>query len=199
MSNGRAEAATGSCRIRGLAAGDRLPPHDLDVSQEQGDPRGGSGRRARGRAPQDPRGERGQAFQARRGVGAGSAGRPTERESAMPPSSPALRWAILLAVLLIAVVTGCSEDAAPTSGPTAKQPTAPTAAPTLLSHFSFVSVSAGETHSCGIRIDGPAECWGNNGFGRATPPDGPFASVSAGAVHTCGVKPGWLGRMLGFQ
>ncbi len=52
----------------------------------------------------------------------------------------------------------------------------------------FTSVSAGEHHTCGVRIDGVVECWGGNLDGQATPPDGEFASVSAGYYHTCGVR-----------
>ena len=58
----------------------------------------------------------------------------------------------------------------------------------------FSSVSAGSSHSCGVRMDGSAICWGSNeGWvfriaGQATPPSGIFASVSAGAYHTCGVR-----------
>ena len=53
---------------------------------------------------------------------------------------------------------------------------------------SFVSVSAGGGHTCGVRSDGSVACWGVNGFGAATPPVGSFDSVSAGGNHTCGVR-----------
>ena len=48
------------------------------------------------------------------------------------------------------------------------------------------SVSAGGTHTCGLRNDGSVEWWGGSG-GQATPPSGEFASVSVGNDHTCGV------------
>ena len=51
----------------------------------------------------------------------------------------------------------------------------------------FVPVGA-YAHTCGVRTDGSVACWGDNGLGQATPPDGEFASVSAGEGHTCGVK-----------
>ena len=53
---------------------------------------------------------------------------------------------------------------------------------------SFVSVSAGESHTCGVKSDGSVVCWGNDENGRATPPAGSFDSVSTGWFHTCGVR-----------
>ena len=53
---------------------------------------------------------------------------------------------------------------------------------------SFVSVSAGFGHTCGVKTDGSVACWGDNEFDKSTPPGGEFASVSAGIFHTCGVK-----------
>ena len=72
----------------------------------------------------------------------------------------------------------------PTLAPTAGQPTSTTA-----SGGTFVSVSAGVNHTCGVMSDGSAACWGNNDYGgQATPPTGSFVSVSAGDSHACGVK-----------
>ena len=53
---------------------------------------------------------------------------------------------------------------------------------------SFVSVSAGWDHTCGVRSDGSVACWGWNESGRSTPPAGSFTSVSAGGLHTCGIR-----------
>ena len=52
----------------------------------------------------------------------------------------------------------------------------------------FISVSAGEKHTCGVRTDGTVVCWGDDSYGQATPPGGEFASVSVGDDHTCGVR-----------
>ena len=66
---------------------------------------------------------------------------------------------------------------------------APTMPPTPPAS-SFVSVSAGGYHTCGLRSDGSVACWGYNGDwnGQATPPSGSFTSVSAGERHTCGLR-----------
>ena len=53
---------------------------------------------------------------------------------------------------------------------------------------AFISVGAGYRHTCGVRGDGSVECWGDDRYGQATPPEGAFASVSAGYEHTCGVR-----------
>ena len=53
---------------------------------------------------------------------------------------------------------------------------------------SFVSVSAGWDHTCGVKTNGSVECWGLDHHGEATPPAGSFVSVSAGFTHTCGVR-----------
>ena len=53
---------------------------------------------------------------------------------------------------------------------------------------SLVSTSAGLVHTCGTKVDGFVECWGDDSEGQATPPGGSFVSVSAGGAHTCGVR-----------
>ena len=36
----------------------------------------------------------------------------------------------------------------------------------------FTAISAGAAHTCGLRVDGSAVCWGNNEHGQAEPPPG---------------------------
>jgi alpha-tubulin suppressor-like RCC1 family protein len=64
----------------------------------------------------------------------------------------------------------------------------------------FITVSAGDGHTCGNTEEGPVVCWGRNRFGElgngslATTRNSPevvrggltFVSVSAGRHHTCG-------------
>ena len=53
----------------------------------------------------------------------------------------------------------------------------------------FIAVSAGSRHTCGLRPEGFAECWGDNIFGQSTPepPQGEFIDIAAGFAHTCGI------------
>lgn len=53
----------------------------------------------------------------------------------------------------------------------------------------MTQVSAGRFHTCGIKMDGTAVCWGFNGYGQSSPPPGgTFKQVSAGGAHTCGIR-----------
>ena len=52
----------------------------------------------------------------------------------------------------------------------------------------FTTVSAGESHSCGVRADSTVVCWGTNYDGEADAPPGTFTAVSAGWFHSCGVR-----------
>jgi len=87
--------------------------------------------------------------------------------------------------------------ATPTPVPPARPAPEPTPAPratptpaTGVETGSFVSISAGEEHTCGVKTGGSVACWGNNDNGQSTPPAGFFTSVGSGDDHTCGVKTG---------
>ncbi len=73
----------------------------------------------------------------------------------------------------------------PTPGPTATPRPTPTPEPKL--HFKR-TLSSGGSHTCGLRENGTAVCWGNDEVGQASPPRSErFVSISAGGLHTCGL------------
>ena len=50
-------------------------------------------------------------------------------------------------------------------------------------------LSAGASHTCGIKSDGIVVCWGDNSRGQLSGiPNGTFTQVSASNDHTCGIK-----------
>ena len=62
----------------------------------------------------------------------------------------------------------------------------PTATPLPeLDVYQSTNISAGGSHTCGLRTNGQVICWGFNDRGQASPPDGTFVAVSAGGRHTC--------------
>ncbi len=61
------------------------------------------------------------------------------------------------------------------------------ATPTSTIH-SFKAVTAGDSHTCGLRTDDTITCWGDNGDGRSLAPGESFKAVSAGNLHTCGLR-----------
>ena len=51
-------------------------------------------------------------------------------------------------------------------------------------------MAAGRDHSCGVRPDGSAVCWGEDAGRLLDAPSGVFTSVTAGVEHTCGLRAG---------
>jgi alpha-tubulin suppressor-like RCC1 family protein len=114
------------------------------------------------------------------------------------PAAPArrLNWLTLGAALVLMTTLGCREDAQSPSGPE------PGPALTLVSSpaLSFLQVSTGLFHTCGVTADHRAFCWGQNGDGQlgdgTTDNDSTpvavagglhFLQISAGVTHSCGV------------
>jgi hypothetical protein len=53
---------------------------------------------------------------------------------------------------------------------------------------TVTEVSAGLDQVCALQSTGTLVCWGNNRYGKSSPPPGAFISVGAGSNHTCGVR-----------
>ena len=62
-----------------------------------------------------------------------------------------------------------------------------------------MSVSAGGSHTCGVRHSGQVSCWGWNHAGQLDTSAGTFRSVSAGSAHACGVRTTGDCRLLGVD
>lgn len=72
----------------------------------------------------------------------------------------------------------------------------------VLNSLNLVSVTAGDSHSCGLTFDGVAWCWGSNDFGQlgtstvpiqSTSPtpvesESRYSVISAGGDHTCALS-----------
>ena len=91
----------------------------------------------------------------------------------------------------------CWGDLAQASSPTGNHgQTTPTSSPNVEKDTKFLAVSAGVNHTCAIKTDGSAACWGYSIFGQTMPTESPqgvaandkFLAVSAGMHHSCGIK-----------
>ena len=52
----------------------------------------------------------------------------------------------------------------------------------LLTLSPAYAITAATWHTCGLRGDGEAVCWGDNSNQGSSPPGGSFAAVSAGGA-----------------
>lgn len=63
----------------------------------------------------------------------------------------------------------------------------------------FSQISAGDSHTCGLRPSGAIECWGGEGgFSAGTPPSGTFAKVESGMATSCALTTDGQLRCWGF-
>jgi len=97
-------------------------------------------------------------------------------------STSLLRSAIRLAAV---VTAGCDRDVDSIAAP-AKVPAAPNA---LILATGFLDVSVGSQYGCAVRSgDSSLVCWGDNEFGKASPPAGKYRQVNAGIDHACALR-----------
>ena len=54
--------------------------------------------------------------------------------------------------------------------------------------YDLATITAGWSHSCGLRTDDTIACWGNNEYGASDAPAGTFKAVTAGWIHSCGLR-----------
>mmetsp|Transcript_77313 Transcript_77313/g.218625 ORF Transcript_77313/g.218625 Transcript_77313/m.218625 type:complete len:430 (+) Transcript_77313:74-1363(+) len=53
---------------------------------------------------------------------------------------------------------------------------------------SFMQLTSGFYHNCGLRVDGTATCWGKDMFGEVSQvPNEKFSFIDAGGSRTCGI------------
>ena len=53
---------------------------------------------------------------------------------------------------------------------------------------AFTALDSSNQHSCAIRSNGTAACWGAHLGGQTEPPNGILKTISAGTLHTCGLR-----------
>jgi hypothetical protein len=90
-------------------------------------------------------------------------------------------WTIRIVILAL-VAVGMAAPPAPIAAAN------PSSAAAVSASTGVLAVTAGNVHTCAIRIDGTLACWGWNEFGQATPPAGTFTAVSAGDHHACAIR-----------
>ena len=53
---------------------------------------------------------------------------------------------------------------------------------------TWVDLSVGDTHVCGLNTAGTVICWGDNTLGQSTPPvNETFTHVEVAVFHSCGL------------
>ncbi len=55
---------------------------------------------------------------------------------------------------------------------------------------AFTAISTGRYHSCALRLDGSAACWGKNYLEPIEAPEASFTALAAGTWHSCGLRAG---------
>lgn len=100
-----------------------------------------------------------------------------------PPKLALYSLTAITAALLLFIMLSNSD------GASAQQAATPTP---LTRPIALSAVSAGVAHTCGLRSNGAAVCWGryaDRGLYGTAPQSGTFTSISTHRWHTCGIRP----------
>ena len=60
--------------------------------------------------------------------------------------------------------------------------------PVAVNPLAFTAITAGDSYSCGIRINGSVTCWGYNRKGQTDAPYRQLTAITTGYSHTCGIR-----------
>lgn len=125
---------------------------------------------------------------------------PTTESTSQPSASPAALPTPVATPTSTSTITPTATPApAQSSSPDPAPAATPDPTPTPSSSFvigipeetqedsPFQSVSAGQSHVCGLRANGTAYCWGDNSQGQLDVPNELFQSIFAGDTRTCGL------------
>ena len=52
---------------------------------------------------------------------------------------------------------------------------------------TYVELSGGSFHTCGIATDGSVHCWGEGNRGQTDAPEGVYKKLASGSAHTCAI------------
>ena len=64
---------------------------------------------------------------------------------------------------------------------------AETVAALSISERTYVELSGGTFHMCGIATGGSIYCWGEGNRGQTDPPEGVYKTLASGSAHTCAI------------
>ena len=114
---------------------------------------------------------------------------PAKPRSRMPLIAASFFGAVILVVLAV-IMASQSGDSAPDLPPRAAAGGLPVDTPTAPPPrvpLDRTSIATGDKHTCALRENGEAVCWGRNDD-RIAPPAGSFVAITAGYSHTCALR-----------
>lgn len=137
-----------------------------------------------------------------RSVNSGEQTRSNEQPIVQPERLPAstrhrggaagTSWRVSTLATVALLALGCASGTVdPADGRSLGAESAPllSAQEDALGESGFTAITAGDSHTCGLRPSGRIACWGRDHHGQASPYFGTFRSVIAGGDQTCGIRP----------